>query len=937
MSLSFDEQLGPNGKRKRPLEIENINNISYYSVMNNSYLSIRRHLLLREPSKSTGTEYLALMTRNSDSAVKENINNIFSEKLKTKNNKTRFLIEIFHLTDDKNFDQIIKNINLLEKFYDGPIKYFINSMVKYSQMKNKNDLIFALYKIYKQNVLDCIITNINNVKSLFGMINKCAFEEDQIIDYLRENQDINLGYEALSLLIGYVNQVSKLPDLTIIKVYSNKYILTETKRKFLEDLSDLRMAEILKKDENLVNTNYIVPEVLLQRLLKIQEIHVTYWFQLLEKKMNESILVLLAKKIGFHFSPNLQCVFRHEPSVEVVKIFLKRLLIWRHDKVKTLEDIIPYISNEAYYTIFYSLFKVASRNKAMKTHLNDDYFSATKNLILCIYKIKNDVDFTQKIVKLVLMEGNIQAFIAFWNSNADAKIFDGLIENYNLSDTEIEFIFSNLVQKYPSTSIMENLKFWYKKCKAQNSNFKMPPNIINWILTDFDYVRNILLEDFNVNQRIFGSFQPGLTMIEMLIRIMNDCKNEAVRPKFYSFLKELIEKSKDLSLHTEIDFITMICFGNVDETLVKKLLSTRKNTINLLYNNVERHTVSVDINAMDPFNSASKYIGNYKIMSSHWKICYEGQTGRDAGGVIKDFYYVLGKDIKKYFAILDNFCYIDKKSSMESGLWFKIGLLLGKMFAIDKLACGICLHPYLMYKLTHPDQKCRNEIDFESNPGWYEDVPQIKNMQKLSHFNKEEWEKYCKSMDLSIDIKGKAEYFCKYLIEEYEKDYQPALDQFTHGFWAYGDQTRLKFVNEISLQQAICGRLKYKIFGEENALEKSIRFGTNLGPYKMIILKVLEKFNNQDNEKFQKIIRFWFGSSYLDFSITTADIIGIQYQKGLDICFSHTCSNELVLPIPPIQHQFCEDTITEFYSKIFENTIYNQDLADSNNLQTQIS
>ena len=100
------------------------------------------------------------------------------------------------------------------------------------------------------------------------------------------------------------------------------------------------------------------------------------------------------------------------------------------------------------------------------------------------------------------------------------------------------------------------------------------------------------------------------------------------------------------------------------------------------------------------------------------------------------------------------------------------------------------------------------------------------------------------------------------------------------------------------------------------------------------LLHALEKLNIEDNEKVQKIFRFWFGSPYLDLSKYNA---AFSYGNKKVAFEAHTCSFELVIPNPQYYPdiRICEEKSTEFMLTLIENTLRNQELADENNLQTQ--
>jgi len=253
------------------------------------------------------------------------------------------------------------------------------------------------------------------------------------------------------------------------------------------------------------------------------------------------------------------------------------------------------------------------------------------------------------------------------------------------------------------------------------------------------------------------------------------------------------------------------------------------------------------------------------------------------------------------------------------------------MFVIEKLPCGINLHPYLLYRITHPDFESTKMITFDNN--WFCDIENIKSIHKLYSMNEESWNTFIESSGDVIND-SQMSYCNKLLLEEYENKFQPALNEFIYGFWSYADAMLLKYFNNTYVGKKICGSLKYKIFGDElGSLQKSMRYKMD-SKYINGLFNAIEKLNNEDNDKIQKLFRFWFGSPYVDL---TGHSISYDYGPKKEVFEAHTCFYQLVLPNPKYYPNIAndEDECTKFMEKLIENTIYNQDLADQYNLHTQ--
>lgn len=457
--------------------------------------------------------------------------------------------------------------------------------------------------------------------------------------------------------------------------------------------------------------------------------------------------------------------------------------------------------------------------------------------------------------------------------------------------------------------------------------------MINYIEYDFENIGAIMMVTFDAETRIFTSanFMGHLTLFEKLMDLLISTNNDKLIP----LIEQSFSEIKDYGNLKCINVQEHIARGRVPEYIIKKLLSNTQDLLRLLYGGYDQKTVEID--AMDPLGSVVSYIQQPEYMNRYWKIKYMKQNGIDAGGLIRDFYYILGDEIKKHMNVMDNYYFLSEKNKDDTELWFRIGLMLGKMFVIERLPCGINLHPYLLYRITHPEFESTKTITFEDD--WYDDIDFIKNVGRIAHYETEELEIYNMSVTHdgsdAVTMSNKLEHCTKILLDNYEDRFQPGLGEFINGFWGYGDAMLLKYIDTKFVGKKICGSLEYKIFGNENnSLQQSS--GINLdNTYHKGLFNALEKVNKEDNEKLQKLFRFWLGSPYLDLAKYHPRI---AYGNKKQVFEAHTCSLELVVPNPnkiPQGIADNEEKSTEFMIEVLNATIYNQELADKHNLHTQ--
>lgn len=551
------------------------------------------------------------------------------------------------------------------------------------------------------------------------------------------------------------------------------------------------------------------------------------------------------------------------------------------------------------------------------------------DLLVSIYPYINN----NKILEFI-NNYKIDIYEIFNKINVDFEIIKEYIKEINGINLIITitykycFSYNNCTTNY---NRFEYLNFLIKNY-SQNYQVKLLliDNITQIIKIDMDLGFEYALNNVDIDEKWIVVNFSLITLIEYIIYSING-NNEK---QLIKYLHRAISLSKKLP---KIAFKRIINAG-ISESTIKFLLSTGIiNNINIddLYSN-DTWAISVEVNPNNVLNAIDQ---NRNTLNRKWKIKYINQLGEDHGGIIKDFYYLLGTKMKEYFSIKSNYYYINENTKNDTDLWFKLGNIFAKLLVIDKLPCGINLHPYLLYRLVNPEFETTKLISFDTY--WYKDDEVLTSIHKILSFSQETYEEFLSDYDENIEKykDNKLLYCTKLILETYEKDYQPALNEFLNGFWLLGDSTRLKYLDPLYIGTKIQGNISYNIDNDNdnNSLKNALnltRYGSSNQRILTILLKVLSDINTNNREKITKLFRFWFGSPYVDFSQVKPSVSFSDRQ--INTLESHTCSNLISLPLYDKYSRLDDDSLYKSLNEMIDNTIYNQDLAEQNNLHTQL-
>ena len=851
-------------------------------------------------------------------------------------------------------------INLISFDNEKIIKTFISHINKYKENVYEN-IISGITKDNYRNIFKFY----HNIQSLnpegTNMIKKIiTLDNNNITKLLNELSQIN-NYAVLKYIIDEETDLApyclfnfkREVLISIIKTLCKSYIREHTidylllmiqkyEGTFNELQSDEKISDQFKFYSILNSTGYIIKDYIsldnskLEKITEILAVSLTKYnikYNLFKKfyknTINHNIIPAyiydkLAGKmdiLGLKLTDLARDLsdYGNWSTNELLSIFIEKII---KEKNYDQSDII----------LMFRYFRTTKTTETIIKLLTDALSGNVNdvNLGYEIYLLYSTIDprvLSNTILKICGVNSLLQHLNSF---NYSEEVHTNIIKALYLKNKDdITTYYETLLKCVPNQQRYNSIKYIIDN-HADIGNLGNSIGIVNYIAFDIENIAEKIL-NIDSDESIFKSpnYNGTLTPLEKLFDIFVTTKNITI----VKIIQKMLLKVKDFSKHTKINFKGLIELDQIPQNIIRKLLngSQSQNVISQLYGNYDKKTVTID--AMDPLGSVIQYIQKPNYMNTYWKINYDNQSGSDAGGLIKDFYYIIGDKIKKNMTIIDNYFYISETNKNDTELWFRIGLMLGKMFVIEKLPCGINLHPYLLYRITHPEFEATNTITFDEN--WFSDIDFIRNIAKISDYNEDQWKKYCEISLNEYSFDEKSAHCTNLILDKYEMSYQPALTEFINGFWGYGDSMLLKYFDCSFVGKRVCGSLKYKIFGTDcDCLQKSMSIDIT-NKYLQGFFNALEKYNVEDNEKLQKLFRFWLGSPYLDLAVYHPRFC---YGNKKDVFEAHTCSLELVIPsisIIPTEITNSIEKSTEFMMGVIEATVYNQDLADMHNLHTQ--
>jgi len=354
--------------------------------------------------------------------------------------------------------------------------------------------------------------------------------------------------------------------------------------------------------------------------------------------------------------------------------------------------------------------------------------------------------------------------------------------------------------------------------------------------------------------------------------------------------------------------------------------------INFHYEN----TIMTHVIDIDPRKPYESIVGHLDEISSYkWEFMYREQIAVDRGGIARDFYYILSRDIEPYFSMEENYLFIGNNHCVT--LWHNIGKIICRSIFIDKISIGLNLHPYFFYKIL--TELSNNKLELIR----YMYVDTAKNIMDLVSRDENEYKKICYELFDKDEIISKDIFIDKYLNKIYEKDdnISNAIKSFSLGFISvikhHHRFNLLFFLNPAILQDMTFGMNKYgryNIYGDHTSLDKNLfveSFSSDLTDADKIRMIFLKELNKLSFELQKKLIRFWIGTPFVNnFSLISPKLTISDSNKG-NVFISHTCFYQLIIPYRDIKWELEDLGIAYMMYK----SISNQDFADEHFLYMQ--
>lgn len=396
---------------------------------------------------------------------------------------------------------------------------------------------------------------------------------------------------------------------------------------------------------------------------------------------------------------------------------------------------------------------------------------------------------------------------------------------------------------------------------------------------------------------------------------------------FIDYFKILLSKFSTVLLSRNY-FRSIYKLGDDNNTLLSKM-----ENINEYISFVSHYKYEIAIRfTVDPLDLSKilrEIIENYLsflLVPNQIIIEYDtpkGKVGYDAGGLTKDFYDLISKDIQKQMILEDDF--YTPINSDNDDVWYIYGVFFCRSIFIENISPHFALHPTICFFLIHGIQNLHLS-DFLKTMSSY-NIEYFINLEKIFKMEKSEYIDFLEMQDHHFVSKKK--YIQSILSEKYLSTntlnfIQGFRDTFDN---IYGNQY-ITLGNFISF---VHGRKSYCIFGKDStSLESNLSIinkvkTINTEQFKQKFLQTIHDMNHEQQMKFFK---FWFGSSGLStFHLEHKPSIIISDIANYYGCFhSSTCFNKLDINAKDARGSMLQ---------VMEASIRNQDLNESIGMMMQ--
>jgi hypothetical protein len=302
----------------------------------------------------------------------------------------------------------------------------------------------------------------------------------------------------------------------------------------------------------------------------------------------------------------------------------------------------------------------------------------------------------------------------------------------------------------------------------------------------------------------------------------------------------------------------------------------------------------------------------------------KGKVGYDAGGLTKDFYDLMSKELQKHKRMVDDY-FIPNDIYNHKEMWYMYGIFFGRSIFVENISPCFFLHPAICFFMIYGFENI-NLIEFLNIMSMYE-IEYFTNLMKIVKMSKSEYSDFLEMQDQTFCVKKK--YIQNILVEKY---LSTTVRNFIQGFRDTVENIQgyqhVRLYNFISF---VHGQSSYPIYGHHEAsLEKNLIVINKVKTVntKQFRQKMLRTLSEMDHEKQRKFFKFWFGNSSLTtFNLGDNPCLIISDHSNFFGCFqSSTCFNQLKMN--------SKDTRGDLLS-IIEATIQNQDLNESVGMMMQ--
>ncbi|XP_043288767.1 probable E3 ubiquitin-protein ligase HERC4 isoform X2 [Venturia canescens] len=496
---------------------------------------------------------------------------------------------------------------------------------------------------------------------------------------------------------------------------------------------------------------------------------------------------------------------------------------------------------------------------------------------------------------VLLLKSEAQKIVGSWWSKAPVQIFERLVRVYKLLVLYFIKESKNKEHQQPVTKNVELkfaldlLHFINKLNQSADDGLRVPygtfhlPELREFIEVNTDYVEWLMDKNSQTHQKIYFCHYPFL--FDALAKTILLETDQAIQ--MHSAMSEAATRALTHMLFAPYPS------GSVDARHGQFITF-----------NVSRENLVADTLAQLSLYESSD-------LKKPLRVKFHGEEAEDAGGVKKEFFLLLLKEI------LDPKYGMFKQYEETRTIWFSEESLEEKvMYLLIGVLCGLAIYNFIIIDLPFPlvlYKKLLNE------PVGLSDVKDIsptiaRSLQSLVDYQKPDLEEvFCLNFEISREVFGehvvhelvpggskipvtqsnKMEFINLYVDHMLNKSVEPHFQAFYEGFHKVCGGRVLELFHSHELMAVVVGNENY----DWNELEKSTTYKNGYSKDDPTIVLFWQIFHELSLEEKKKFLLFLTGSDRIPIQGMTA--IKITIQPMTDERFlpvAHTCFNLLDLP-----------------------------------------